>query len=169
MIINLKVVKIHSEYCNYLRQFDNKIPYNNFDKELRPFVGILFEVGEYKYFAPLTSPKLKHRTMKNNIDFLKIKSGILGAVNFNNMLPVTESNYSLIDLNVSSGSIKDQKYLKLLKEQVRWLNKNYIQVKTKAWRLYHLYNENKLPKTIQSRCCNFKLLESKCQLYSKTE
>lgn len=52
-----------------------------------------------KYFAPLSSPKPKHKRMKNMIDFFKIKDGELGAVNFNNMIPVTDKNYTLVDLN----------------------------------------------------------------------
>lgn len=35
----LKLVKINSEYCDYLRRFDKRVPYN-FDKKInRPFVG----------------------------------------------------------------------------------------------------------------------------------
>lgn len=35
----LKLVKINSEYCDYLRKFDKRVPYN-FDKKMnRPFVG----------------------------------------------------------------------------------------------------------------------------------
>ena len=75
-----------------LRQFDNKIAYNKHEKELRPFIGILFEIDTCKYFAPLSSPKPKHRKMKNMIDFFKIKDGELDAVNFNNMIPVTDKN-----------------------------------------------------------------------------
>ena len=37
--------------------------------------------------------------MKNMIDFFKIKDGELGAVNFNNIIPVTDKNYILVDLN----------------------------------------------------------------------
>ena len=57
-------------------------------KELRPFIGVLFEINECKYFAPLSSPKPKYKTMKTTLDFLKISNADLGAINFNNMLPV---------------------------------------------------------------------------------
>ena len=85
MILNLKLVKIDSKYCNYLRQFDNRVMYNMNDKELKPFIGILFKVNQFEYFAPFCSPKPKHLKMKNTIDFYKIDGGILGAVNFDNM------------------------------------------------------------------------------------
>ena len=37
MIINLKIVRVNSDYCDYLRKFDNKVAYNKNEKELRPF------------------------------------------------------------------------------------------------------------------------------------
>ena len=60
--------------------------------------------------------------MKNTVDFIKIKDGELGAVNFNNMIPVNESNYSLVDLNKETLTIAELKYQKLLREQLDWLN-----------------------------------------------
>ena len=40
----LTLVRLDTEYCNYLRKFDKKVPYSFKEKELRPFVGVLFEV-----------------------------------------------------------------------------------------------------------------------------
>lgn len=40
MILNLKIVKVNSDYCDYLRKFDSKVPYNKSEKELRSFIGI---------------------------------------------------------------------------------------------------------------------------------
>ena len=105
--------------------------------------------------------------MKNTLDFLKIKNGELGAVNFNNMIPVKENNYQLINLDEEALTISEIKYQKLLKEQLFWLNKNYFQVKDKSLKLYTLYNNGKLPTNIKDRCCNFKLLEKKCNEYFK--
>lgn len=105
--------------------------------------------------------------MKNTVDFFKIKNGELGAVNFNNMIPVNENNYSLVDLNKETLTIAELKYQKLLREQLDWLNANYHQVKNKSFRLYQLYNNGKLPQNIKSRCCNFRLLEEKCVEYNK--
>lgn len=166
-IINLKIVRVDSNYCDYLRKYDNKVSYNKNEKELRPFIGILFQIDTCKYFAPLSSPKAKHKNMKNTVDFLKIKNGELGAVNFNNMIPVKEDNYILIDLNKENFNIEEIKYQKLLREQLNWLNENYNQVKNKSFKLYQLYNNEKLPQNIKSRCCNFKLLEKKCKEYNK--
>ena len=105
--------------------------------------------------------------MKNTLDFFKIKNGELGAVNFNNMIPVNESNYSLVDLNKETLTIAELKYQKLLREQLDWLNANYKQVKNKSFKLYQLHSNGKLPENIRARCCNFKLLEEKCIEYNK--
>ena len=62
------LVRIDSKYCDYLREFDNKVPYNYNEKELRPFVGVLFKIDKLMYFAPLSSPKPKHLKLKSKLD-----------------------------------------------------------------------------------------------------
>lgn len=166
MIFNFKIVRVKSDYCDYLRQFDKRIPYNKDKKELRPFVGVLFMVNDLEYFAPLSSPKEKHYKMKNTLDFYKLKNGKLGAINFNNMFPVKEKNYDLIDLNSKCNNLLEEKYQSLLKEQLTWLNEHFNQIQNKSIKLYNLYINNKLPKQIVNRCCNFKLLEEKSLQYN---
>ena len=159
------LVKIDSRYCDYLRQFDDRVMYNKNEKEMRPFVGILFKVNDYEYFAPLSSPKVKHLQMRNMIDFYKIDGGKLGVVNLNNMIPVKKDNYEVIYFDDMEFNKLDVKYQELLKDQISLLNENYIQVINKAHKLYNLYNEGRLFKNMMDRCCNFKLLEEKCELY----
>ncbi len=162
----LKIVKIDTKYCNYLRKFDSRVPYNYGKKALRPFVGVLFRVGNFMYFAPLSSPKAKHLNMKAKIDFLKIDNGKLGVVNFNNMLPVTKTNITLLDLNGVHKKSVEQKYNKLLKEQLYWLNRNKEKLYNRAQKLYEKYINKTLNISIRERCCDFKLLEEKCGLYN---
>ena len=161
----LKLVKINSDYCDYLRKFDSKVPYNFDKKDNRPFVGALLEVNNCMYFAPLSSPKPKHLKMRNNLDFFKIDNGKLGAVNFNNMLPVLEKNIELINLENSDKKIKEKKYKKLLQEQIYWLNRNSEKLYKKAEKIYFDYKNNVLPPSIKNRCCDFILLEEKCYKY----
>ena len=40
---SLQLVKIDSAYCDYLRKFDYKVPYNAYKKELRPFLEFCFK------------------------------------------------------------------------------------------------------------------------------
>ena len=88
MYKKLKIVKVDSKYCNYLRKYDSKIPYNAGIKELRPFIWVLFKVNKLEYFVPLSSPKPKHLTLKNTIDLIKISGGEYGVINFNNNISI---------------------------------------------------------------------------------
>lgn len=160
---NLKLVTIDSNYCNYLRKYDKKVPFNYSKKENRPFVGVLFKINEFEYFAPLSSPKPKHLKMKNTLDFIKIDGGKLGAVNFNNMLPVLKYNYKIIDFN---DTFIDDNYKFLLINQLSWLNKYKIQFREKSLKLYDRYKNNKLSINIKNRCCNYILLEEQSMIYN---
>ena len=164
-MFNLLIVRIDSKYCDYLRKFDHRVSYNKNQKQLRPFIGILFKIDKWEYFAPLTSPKPKHLNMHNTVDFLRINKGIWGAINFNNMIPVTSNNYQVINLNKKCQSFVELQYYELLKNQYNWLNKNKLEIMKKAKKLYTLYTKNKLSANIADRCCNYQLLEEKCQEY----
>ena len=162
----LKLVRIDVEYCNYLRQFDYRVPYNYNVKQIRPFIGVLFEVNNCKYFAPLSSPKEKHLKLKNNLDLLKLDGGKLGVINFNNMLPVQNNNIIVLDLNKECLTESERKYQTLLKHQIYWLNRNNSMLLNRAKKLYDNYISGKLNKAFFQRCCNFKLLEEKCREYN---
>ena len=45
---------IDTDYCDYLRKYDSKVPYNKEDKESRPFLGIVIDMNGFDYYAPLT-------------------------------------------------------------------------------------------------------------------
>lgn len=162
----LYMVKLDTKYCDYLRKFDNKVPYNYGKKDLRPFVGVLFKVEKNMYFAPLSSPKVKHLKMKANLDLLKIDRGKLGVINFNNMLPVTEKNIIKLDLKKGGVTISEKKYIALLKKQLYWLTRNKERLHNKAKTLYDKYLDKSLDLRIAQRCCDFKLLEEKCTEYN---
>lgn len=75
MVKRFKIVKVDYKYCDYFRKFDNRISYNAGMKELRPFIGILFSIDDFEYFAPLSSPKPKHMNLTNTVDLIKIANG----------------------------------------------------------------------------------------------
>ena len=99
MYKNFKIVKVNYKYCDFLRKYDNKVSYNAGTKDLRPFIGVLFKIDKFEYFAPLSSPKKKHKQLRNTIDLIKINKGKYGVINFNNMIPVKSNNYEEFDLN----------------------------------------------------------------------
>lgn len=103
--------------------------------------------------------------MKNTIDFLKIDEGKLGAINFNNMIPIPIEQCKKIDVE----NEPDEAYKTLLYKQINWCNdkENNIIILNKARKLYEKVISNKLPQRIIDRCCDFKLLEEKSRIYNK--
>ena len=114
----LYFITLTSNYLKYLGIYENKVSL----KANRPFIGIVFKVNNKEYFAPLSSPKEKHKRMKTNIDFFKIDKGKLGIINFNNMIPVINNDLcrNKLDLEMLSKSLNtdDIKYFRLLKNQL---------------------------------------------------
>lgn len=164
---NFKIVVIESVYCDYLRQFDNRVSYNAGIKKLRPYVGVLFSVKDHEYFAPLSSPKPKHKTLKNTLDLIKIDNGKLGVININNMIPVHKSLYNEYDLSLKNCPVIDKPRRILLRKQLRWLNGNKDDINLKCVLLYKRRIKDNLPRNVIDRCCDYELLEKKCKEYLK--
>ncbi len=163
-----KLVVVNSKYCDYLREFDYRVTYNFGIKKLRPFIGVLFEIKSCKFFAPLSSPKPKHIHMKNQIDFYKIDSGKLGAINLNNMIPIPESEYTYANLDINEALTNaERKYRILLNNQIHWLNRYGVNLRNKAMELYESRINDTIPPRIKNRCCDFTLLEQKSIEYLK--
>lgn len=164
--MKLKFYTVREEYTNYLRIYDSRVPYTFEEKSKRPFVGIVFKINNINYFAPLSSPKLKHKTMKNQIDFIKINSGEYGAINLNNMIPIELNQCKLIDIIINNKDNKDDiMYKNLLINQIDWCNKNIEKILKATSKIYYTITLNKANKRLMDRCCNFKLLEEKCLEY----
>lgn len=157
----LKFYTLDNKYNNYLKSFDRNVMSNYNTNTERPYVGLLFKIKNFNYYAPMTSPKPKHLTMKNMLDFEKIDNGLYGAINLNNMIPVRQKVLSYIDID----SITDIQYKNLLNNQFRWISKNNERIIDKANKLYDFFVSNTLNNSIKNRCCNFTLLEEKCKLY----
>lgn len=157
------ICSIRSDYLDYLRNYDDKVSQDKEGK--RKFVGVLLEINDQKYYAPLSSPKAKHMTINDKaIDIFKIDGGRLGVINLNNMIPVPEM--AIIRLDIENEP--DEKYKNLLRNQAKVIHSNDDTIKKKAKRLYSIVNSGSHP-NLNSRCCNYKLLEDKCLQYGLTQ
>ena len=155
----LKFYTVTEEYMIYLKKYDEKVMDNRGIKNKRPYIGVLFEIDRKKYLAPLSSPKPKHLTMKNSLDFVKINQGEFGVINLNNMFPVVEEVITEKNINLE----KDNKYKELLVNQLDWCNKmeNRDNIYRKAEKLYNEILNRREQSRFWNRCCNFSLLEEK--------
>lgn len=163
----LKFYNVDAKYAEYLRTIEKRVPEVKNEKENRPFIGVAFKIGKYAYYAPLSSPKEKHKRMKNSIDFLKIKSGELGAINLNNMIPVPEMCLKKVDISVKKEDIKETiQYKILMQNQLYWCNNHRETIIKKAEKLYNQYTDYTLKDEIKERCCNFAICEKMCDEYA---
>lgn len=166
--MSLSFVTVDSKYCDFLRKADPCIPYTANQKEKRPFVGVLLSINDKEYYAPLTSPKPKHLSMKNSVDFVKIDQGKLGAINFNNMIPIHSDCLKKVDLSILPNDSKsDKDYKMLLGDQLDWCNKNKDFIINKAVKLHAIISQDKAHDSLKKRCCNFPVVEKQYVEYRK--
>ena len=160
---------VDDNYIKYLSKFDKHIAYNKEQK--RPYIGVVIIVNDCYYFAPLFSPKQKHKTYKSNLTFFKIinikTKKDLGIIRFSDMIPVPLDSIKLIELKDKSYG-----YKRLLSEQYSYINipENRKKIFEKAEKIYKIViteSKSKMAKFYKELSCDFKLLEEKCVKYKK--
>lgn len=160
---SMKLYEIENAYIDYLvpfapHLFHNKKP--NQQNE-RKYIGVILTVNGMDYFAPLSSFKEKHRTMKNNIDFLKI--GNYAVINLNNMFPVPKSQCVYVDI----AKEKNPAYKSLLSAEYRLISAMEEKIRKNAKSLYDYKMKNGNATPLAKRCNDFKMLEAKCAEWEK--
>lgn len=166
----MDIVQIKTEFINYLRQFDNRVCFNKEWSHTRPYVGVLFKVKGFLYFAPLTSSgkgsKLFINPKKENKTFFPIDNCKYGGVNLNNMIPVIPDVYTTVDYTIRDADKKEDKsYKYIIIHQKKFLEKNEKKIKTKANILYQMKTTDKLYPNYDAVTCDFKLSEEKALMY----
>lgn len=109
----LKLYAVSDEYIHYLR-VENNIIHVLYNKEGhrthdRKYVGVVISIGDYQYFAPLSSPKrsdyINGQIRPSNKSILRItknengKPVLLCTLKLLNMIPVPDAELILYDLD----------------------------------------------------------------------
>lgn len=157
----IKLYEVNPEYIDYLVPYAPHLFHNKKPGQLneRKYIGIILVVNGMKYFAPLSSYKIKHDKMKNSLDFIKI--GNYAVVNINNMFPVPDGEYTYVNI----AEVKNAQYKKLLMTEYRIIKKLQDKIKKNASELYKHKNEKGISTPLAKRCNDFLLLEEKCRQY----
>ena len=149
---HLMIYEVDVNYRKYLEQFEAKVS----QKDSRKFYGIIIKKDEHEYCIPFTS-KVKQRNSKLTIN-IKNKGKVIAQLLLNNMIPVTEEQIKLVD-------IEKEKYSDYLKSEIVYLtNKKVIdEIITKVSNAFVVLENKKHIdyKFFKSICCNFNKLE-KC-------
>ena len=161
----MKFYHIKDDFIAYLQKFDTKVAENK--NQTRPYVGVVLEINSVKYYAPFSSPKPKHKKMKNGKDFRKINNGLYGAINFNNMIPVPDSEIIKYDLNDEG----DLKYKLIVFNDLYFVRQNSEKIERTAKNLYEAkknqQNEPEGKKPLLAITLDFANLEKLCDAYKK--
>ncbi len=156
---SLKLYEVDSQYVKYLSAFQEHTFFFDEDKSSRKYIGIVLEINGFKYFAPLSSFKSKHKKMSESVDFVKIKD--YAVININNMIPVPNEKFHLVDVN----GTKDLHYRFLLQAESREINRQKNRILKNADIVYKhkLRNGDNTP--LAKRTNDFSKLEKACNSY----
>ncbi|MBQ9544005.1 MAG: type III toxin-antitoxin system ToxN/AbiQ family toxin [Clostridia bacterium] len=154
---SIKLYEIDSDYITYLSAFAPHLFLNKkpSQKNERKYIGIVFQVNQFNYFAPLSSFKEKHKSMREQIDFLKVKN--YAVINLNNMFPVPLSEVRFINFNDEL----DLRYRSLLLSEYRFIKSIQEKIRKNAQTVYKLKLKND-GSVLCKRCNDFLLLEKAC-------
>lgn len=106
--------------------------------------------------------------MRDKIDFTKIYDGErpIAALNFNNMIPVTEEQLIPVDIKIKkSDSVEVKNYKKLCQKEITWCRMHQYDIVNKANVLYQKYISND-SLACRERCLDFVSLERACRNYN---
>ena len=119
----IKLYEVKSKYVKFLSNYQKHIFSQSDGKQNRKYIGVVFEIKSFKYFAPLSSFKDKHKKMKEGVDFIKLKD--YAVINLNNMIPVPDSQVIMFDINKE----KDASYRYLLQAENREINRQRYRIR----------------------------------------
>ncbi len=158
---NIKLYEISDEYINYLSPHAPHLFLNKKagQKNERKYIGIILQVNDLDYFAPLSSFKQKHESMNEMIDFIKVKN--YAVINLNNMFPVPKAECKYVEFE----NEKDLKYRSLLLAEYRYIKSIQDKIRKNALVVYKHKLEKGSSTGLAKRCNDFTLLEKLCENY----
>jgi protein AbiQ len=174
----MKIYVLNTEFVDYLRKFDKNVMINeDEDGGIRKYIGVIFNNGAFNYFVPLSSPKFDSdyinikgkwvlRRSVVPIHRIIIKQGdkenFLGKLKFSSMIPVPDDELNLLNIN----GLTDVKYKTMLFNQLRYIRKNYLNLKTNHAEVIYSQKINNYPNiNYLNSTVDFKLLEQKMVEY----
>ena len=157
--VNMKLIR------NYHNQGDDRVfsvsPQTG--KDTRPFVGIVVICDDKQYCIPLSSPKEKHKSMKNSIDFHRIidaNGKLIGVLDFNNMIPVRNDVLQKINVKIlPHDSAETRHYKNLVIDQITFCQQNQDIIVNKANKLYLMVRKKNVSSLLKRRCLDWDKLE----------
>lgn len=168
---------VDADYLEFLNSKDSEVYYNaSYRNVVKPFIGIIIDMAEYKYFIPLTSAKEKHAKWKNNCDghFLVYeiidksvtiigdvykaysddkKMHVMSVLDIKKMIPVPENSYH----RITFSELEDERYKDLFEKEYAFCLTIKNKILAKAEKIYKHQKDSKI---VRYAYCNFTCCEN---------
>lgn len=174
---NFGFYTIDADYLEFLNRKDSEVYYNvSYRNGVKPFVGVIIDMGECKYFIPLTSVKEKHAKWKNscNEHFLIYevieksvnisgdvykeyskdkKMHVMSVLDIKKMIPVPDDVYERIVFD----DLGDERYQDLFEKEYAFCLTIKNKIRTRAEKIYKHQKETKI---VRRTYCDFSRCEN---------
>ena len=149
--MELKFYTIDTEYVDYLRDacgIQNVLDNKETSRFKRPYIGIVLQVDDYKYYVPLSSPKNNdyiyvngRKTIRRDVIpiirlIVESENGELelkGKLKFSSMIPVPDNVITYYDISQETN----EDYRMLLEKEYEFIKSNQDKIKRNARVLYN--------------------------------
>ena len=181
----LKFYKVDIDYIKYLNSMDSQVFYKDAaNYERKPHLGLVTDIGGFKYCIPLTSAKQRHlkwgnisehnyviyeivacSELKKNDVYKKHGNTdkykkILAVLEIRKMIPLDEDLCHYINFS----EVEDPQYRALLEKEYYFLKPHFENIVDKARKLY--VNQKKTG-IVKNYYCSFDILEQAYSSYKK--
>ena len=149
--IMLRFYDINIDYIKFLKTIDNQVPNIEYKSNNKFVCGIVLEVNNIKYYAPIS-----HKTEKQQTNLQIFDNGKpISTIKFSFMIPAFEE--VLYFKNFKEVAKTDPNYAALLQAEYSYCSSHIKEIKNKALSVYKIgCNKNH---RLNYTCCDFKKLE----------
>lgn len=149
---------IDKEYIKFLKTIDDKVPNIEYDTNSKFVCGVVFQINDIKYYAPIS-----HMTIKQRTNMLIYKDNRpISSIRFSFMIPAPDNVLTRKDFSVIA--LQDKRYADLLSAEYDYCKNHVTDIQQKAAAVYKI-GCNKQHK-FNYTCCDFKELEKHYLEYS---
>lgn len=147
----IRFYDIDEEYINFLKTIDTQIPNIRYDTNNKFVCGIVLNIGDINYYAPISHMTSRQRT---NMQITE-GSRVLSTIRFSFMFPATEEVLTIKDF--ASISLQNPRYSELLQAEYSFCRTHENQIRRKALQVYQIGCNKQ--HVLNHTCCDFKQLE----------
>ncbi|MBQ7216347.1 MAG: type III toxin-antitoxin system ToxN/AbiQ family toxin [Synergistaceae bacterium] len=152
---------IASDYLDYLRSYEPKVPKTGYSSHEKFFCGIVLTINDsVQYYAPVSSFSEQQRT--NFLIYDKDGRTVLSSVRFCFMIPVMPSVISRI--NIQNLHRTDSSYAILVDKEYSYCSSHEALLRKRAQSVYNIGCNKR--HAFNHTCCDFKKLERVYQAYN---